>query len=383
MISWTKLIFDQKSWGDRLRYRKLKGKDGVRPIVVWNITPSCNLTCSHCYLDAARGIAGDRFTEKKAGKVIDDLAGYGVPVLLFSGGEPLMREDLFRLARCAAKAGLRPVLSTNGTMITPSVAAKIKKAGFKYVGVSIDGSPKTHDRLRGAKGSFALALKGIRNCRKAGVKAGVRFTLMKDNFRDLEYVLKLVAREKIERLCVYHLVYAGRAKKNNDITRAQTAQALETIWKHTLSYHRRGLKTEVLTVDNHADGIWIYKKLLQTDKEAADRTLELLRLNGGNRSGIAIACIDNEGNVFADQFFRTHPLGNVFERSFSAIWTDENNPLLQKLRNRKGLIKGKCARCRYFDACNGNMRVRAEAASGNLWQEDPACFLSEREIKIP
>ncbi|HRZ86560.1 MAG TPA: radical SAM protein [bacterium] len=382
MISWTKLLFDQSSWGDRLRYRKVKSADGVRPIVVWNITPSCNLACSHCYLDAARGLAGDRFTEEKAGKVIDDLAGYGAPVLLFSGGEPLMREDIFRLARYASKAGLRPVLSTNGTMITPAVAAKIKKAGFKYVGVSIDGSPKTHDRLRGARGSFALALKGIRNCRAAGVKAGVRFTLMKQNVRDLEYVLRLVGREKIERLCVYHLVYSGRATQKNDLSHAQTRRALETVWKYTLLYHRKRLQTEVLTVDNHADAIWIYKKLLQTDTEAAGRALELLAANGGNRSGIAISCIDYEGNVFADQFFRAHPLGNVFEKRFSDIWTDANNPLLEKLRDRKGLIKGKCARCLYVDLCNGNMRVRAEAASGDLWQEDPACFLTPREIRI-
>ena len=380
MISWTKLAFGKKTWGDKLRYEFHAGPS--RPVIVWNITPSCNLNCVHCYLDASFARSETVLSEAATRDIICDLADFGVPAILFSGGEPLLRKDIFDLARLAADKGLRAILSTNGTLITPSVARQIKRAGFRYVGISIDGSPGTHDRLRGKSGSHAKAVQGIRNCINAGIKTGVRFTLMKENFEDLNRVFSLVSREGIGRVCIYLLVYSGRAKRRigDDLTFSQKRIALELIWKGMEDFHKKVLDVEILTVDNSADGIWIYNKLKSIDSGRAERALEMLEANGGNRSGEALACVDHLGNVYADQFLRDHPLGSLRKKRFSNIWLGQDSALLRGLRNRREFIKGRCGKCRFFALCNGNMRARAEAAYGDIWAEDPACYLSDEEI---
>jgi radical SAM protein with 4Fe4S-binding SPASM domain len=380
MISWTRLLFNnnKKSWGDRLRYKNLSHQ----PVIVWNITASCNLNCFHCYLDSIRESPrrGQSLNETHAKKIILDLAQFKVPVILFSGGEPLLRKDIFSLADFAHKCGIRPALSTNGILITPGVARKIKKAKFKYVGISIDGLPKTHDKLRQEKGSFRHALSGIRNCQSYGIKTGVRFTLLKDNFDDLEFIFHFVKKENIERLCIYHLVYSGRARKEDDLSFKEKRNALELILKYANDFYKRMMNIEILTVDNHADGVWIYEKLKETKSKITQRALKLLKINKGNRSGISLACIDYKGDVFPDQFTRNYPIGNVLQRRFQDVWLDESHPFLYKLRNRKYYIKGRCKNCRFFGLCNGNMRCRAEQVFGDIWQEDPACYLSDEEI---
>lgn len=390
MISLTRLLTDQQYYGDSLRYTtdSVKQRHGAAagrgPVVVWNVTRSCNLHCIHCYASAVRDVNPDELSTAAAKSFIDDLARFKVPVLLFSGGEPLIREDIFDLIAHAAARGIRAVISTNGTLITEDIARKIKESGVSYVGISIDGIGADNDRFRGSPGSFAKALRGIRHCLRIGQRVGLRFTISKNTYGSLGAVFDLIEQERIPRVCFYHLVYSGRGihLKDADVTREESRAALDLIIAKTLDFQARRLATEILTVDNHADGIYIYLWALKNKPERAAAIRTLLKNNGGNRSGIAFANVDWEGNVHPDQFTREVRLGNVKERKFSEIWTDPAHPILQQLRNRQQYLGGRCAACQWLDVCNGNFRARAIAA-GSLWGSDPACYLTDQEILVP
>ncbi|MCQ9208491.1 MAG: radical SAM protein [Omnitrophica bacterium] len=383
MISWNSLLTGSREEHDNLRYSECN--DGVPKIVVWNTTSACNLRCQHCYFAARPTSAANELSQKEAEDFIEDLADLGVAVLLFSGGEPLLRKDIFGLGKFAQDRGIRTVLSTNGTLITEEAAEQIKQAEFSYAGISLDGLERINDKFRNKPGAFTQALKGIANCQKVGLKVGLRLTLTKHNLADLAAIFDLVEREEIRRLCIYHLVYTGRGAslKENDLTHQERRKALELIWVRTTDFSQRQLKIEVLTVDNHADGVWIYLKLKKIDPQRAQQVFELLETQGGNSSGIKIGAVDNCGRIFADQFFRTHVLGNIRQTKFSLVWQDRENIFLQQLRNRAPLLKGRCQRCNFLSICNGNFRARAEAVFNDPWAEDPACYLTDQEIKCP
>lgn len=386
MISVTSLLCQTNSFGHHLRYhpssrhQKHGTSPGQGPVVVWNMTRACNLRCLHCYA-AARERHPAELTTREAQRLIDDLAAFRVPVLLFSGGEPLLREDFFTLASYAAARGLRTVLSTNGTLIDRRTAARLREAGISYVGVSLDGVGETNDRFRGHSGAFKAALEGIRFCLEVGLRVGIRFTLNRHNYTQLPAIFTLIAEEGIPRACFYHLVYSGRARHmmDDDLGHEETRAALDLIIEKTMEFCRSG--KEILTVDNHADGPYIYLKFRHHDPQKAEEIYRLLLQNGGNRSGIAIAAVDWEGNVHPDQFSLHHTLGNVRQRSFGQIWADDSHPILRGLRNRQSLLHGRCSYCRFLEVCNGNFRSRAEAVYGDFWAPDPACYLTEEEIK--
>ena len=394
MLSLSRLLCGTVTSGDALRYDRrsaelpshlLHFSEDKKPVIVWNVTRTCNLHCVHCYASAAdRPFEGELSTEEALG-VIDDVAAFGAPVVLFSGGEPLMRPDLFTLSRHARDRGMRAVLSTNGTLITPQIAQELNDQGFSYAGISLDGTPDVHDRFRGKKGAFADSLAGIRYCRDAGVRVGVRFTITRRNQDQLPDVLRLLEEEDIPRFCMYHLAYSGRGKKiaPDALDATETRRALDLLADQVLDWHRRGIEKEVLTVDNHADAAYLYMRVQREQPERAEEVLRLLRWNGGNSSGTAVGCIDYLGNVHPDQFSWHMTLGNVRERPFSDIWRDTSNPLLAGLRDRRELIHGRCEECRFYDICNGNLRVRAEAATGDFWGMDPACYLTDAEIREP
>ena len=305
--------------------------------------------------------------------------------MLFSGGEPLMRPDLFELIGRAVSRKMRAVVSTNGTLITPEVATRLKDAGLSYVGISLDGLEPMNDRFRGVPGAFQNALAGVRNCLAKGVKVGLRFTMTRMNYRDVAGILDLVRAEGIPRVCFYHLVYTGRGSKMVDDSRMsheETRATVDLIMDRTRALHAAGQPVEVLTVDNHTDGPYLYLRLLQEDPKRAADVLELLKMNGGNSSGVGIGCVSWDGAVHPDQFWRHATLGNVQERPFSAIWADPNEPLLVKLRDRKPHLKGRCAACKWLNVCNGNFRVRAEAVTGDLWAPEPDCYLTDQEIGL-
>ncbi|MEE8552286.1 MAG: 12,18-didecarboxysiroheme deacetylase [Desulfobacterales bacterium] len=391
MIGISKLYCGTVEPSDAIRYGRMSSQlpshllqfsSDKRPVVVWNITRRCNLKCLHCYAHARNIPFDNELTTMEGKKLIDDLAGFGVPVLLISGGEPLARKDLPELAAYAVGKGMRAVISTNGTLITPQMAGTLKKIGLSYVGISLDGMEEINDRFRGVKGAFRSALKGIENCKKAGIKVGLRFTVNKINVGEIPELFKLIEEKDIPRICFYHLVYAGRGSKlvEEDLTHEESRRAVDLIMDFTKKLHDQGKPKEVLTVDNHADGPYIYLRLKKENPERAKEVLELLKMNEGNNSGRGIGCISWDGEVHADQFWRHYSFGNVKDRPFSEIWTDTSDPLMNKLKEKKKYAKGKCGTCRWLDICAGNFRVRSEAVTGDVWAPDPACYLTGEEI---
>ncbi len=391
MIGISKLYCGTVEPSDALRYGRMSSKlpshllqfsSDKRPVVVWNITRRCNLKCVHCYAHA-KNIPFDNELSTTEGKfLIDDLAEFGVPVILFSGGEPLVRKDLPELADYAVKKGMRAVISTNGTLITPQTARTLKDIGLSYVGISLDGMEEINDRFRGVKGAFRSALEGIENCKKAGIKVGLRFTINKSNDGQISEIFKLLEEMDIPRACFYHLVYAGRGSDlvKEDLSHEESRKAVDLILDLTKQLHDKGDLKEILTVDNHADGPYLYLRLLRENPERAREVLELLEMNQGNSSGIGIGCVSWDGEVYADQFWRHYSFGNVRNRPFSEIWADTSDPLMKKLKQKKKYAKGKCKTCRWLDICAGNFRVRSEAVTGDVWAPDPACYLTDEEI---
>lgn len=397
MINISKLYCDQITPGDWLRYGmtgsgERKGESVPkkaserRPIVVWNITRTCNLKCVHCYNDSGASKASDELSNVEAKGVIDDLVQFGVPSILFSGGEPLTRPDLFELIGYAVERGVRTVISTNGTLITPEKAKQIKKHGVSYVGISLDGIGPVNDKFRGVTGAFVKAVEGIKNCQDAGVRIGLRLTLTKKNVQDLESLFDFFESQKIERACFYHFVPSGRggAMASEDLTHAQSRQAVEMILAKTKSFKQAGRTTDILTVDNHVDGVYVYLKLKQEDPSRSEEVWKLLSWNGGGMysSGVGIGCIDFHGKVHPDQFWWHYDLGDVRKRPFSQTWMDTSNPLLRGLKDRRNYIKGRCRLCQFFDVCGGSLRVRADLHFGDPWAPDPACYLTDAEIGL-
>lgn len=389
MIGCTKLLCGTATIADLMRAdaphkaNLLQFSTANRPIVVWNTTQRCNLACAHCYLDASDHASRDELTTAEGEALVDDIAAMGCPVLLFSGGEPLMRHDVLDLGRRAATKGVRAVLSSNGTLITPKLARRIADAGFSYVGISIDGTATTHDELRRRKGALDAALTGIKNCLAAGVKAGIRFTLSRRNAADLDAVLDLVEQHGVPRFCLYHLVYAGRGREmvNEDLAPTETRRIIEHLLDRTRDWHRRGIATEVLTTDNHADGVLILQRVAAEEPDRLAEVRELLARHGGCSAGTKMANIDAHGNVHPCQFWSHVTIGNVRQRPFSAIWTDSTNRLLAKLRRKTEHLTGpRCGRCRYNTLCGG-CRIRAEVVHGDPWADDPACYLTDEEIR--
>jgi 12,18-didecarboxysiroheme deacetylase len=390
MIGISKLYMGQIESSDAMRY----GRDSARlpshllqfskdkkPVVIWNITKKCNLNCQHCYTATSTSFEHE-LSLKEGRKLIDDLSTFACPVIIFSGGEPLLRPDLPELAEYAVSKGIRAVISTNGTLICKETAEKFKKIGISYIGISVDGLREVHDRFRGHQGAFDDTMDGIRCCTNAGLKVGLRFTVCRKNAGEVTSIFKLLRDEAIPRICIYHLVYTGRATKlaEEDLDHEETRTLVDTIINETISLHSSGLKTEVITVDNHCDGPYLYLKMLGEGNPRAPKVLDLLHMNGGNSSGLGVACISWNGNVHPDQFWRNKVLGNVRDKSFGEIWTDKNNKFLMQLKEKKKHITGRCSKCRFLDICGGNFRARAEAVTGDAWASDPACYLSDEEI---
>ncbi len=392
MLDVARLLCGDLTTGEVLRHGRdsatmpreyLRFSEDKRPVVVWNTTRRCNLHCIHCYTESKDQDYPNELSNAEGKKLIDELADFKVPVLLLSGGEPLYRPDILDLATYATGKGLRVVFSTNGSLITPAVAAEIKKAGASYVGVSLDGVGEVHDRFRGVKGTFERSLQGIHDCQDAGVKAGLRFTITRHNMHQIDEIFELVEKEEIQRLCFYHLVYVGRGRHRDRIALEpeETRGVVEQIFRNTQALFDKGLDKEILMVDNHADAVFMYLRMQEEDPKRAEEVYNLLLWNGGNNSGIAIGDVDEQGNVHPDQFWRNHTLGNVRERPFGDIWMDTSDPIMAGLKDRKGLLEGRCGTCKFLEICNGNFRVRAHAATGRVWASDPACYITDAEIE--
>jgi len=400
MIDIGKLYCGGQSTGDGLRYGTEAGADAHgnrpharqalaserRPIVVWSTTRTCNLKCVHCYTDSDNVKYSGELSTDEGLSMIDDLASFNIPSLLFSGGEPLMRKDLFTLIERASTRGIRPVISTNGTLIDREAARRIKDSGITYVGISLDGMEETNDTFRGVKGAFSKAMNGFEHCVAVGQRVGLRLTLTEHNYRDLHRIFDFIEKEQINRACFYHLVYSGRGKAINtdDLTHRESRDAMDIIMARTKDYFERGLDINILTVDNHADGVYIHLKLLKENPAKAQEVRELLAWNGGgaHSTGVGIGNIDFTGNVHPDQFWQDYTLGNIRARSFGDIWMDESDPLMKGLKHKADYLKGRCRLCAHRDLCTGAMRVRAYRTFNDPWAPDPQCYLTDEEIGL-
>ena len=381
------------------------------PVVIWNLIRRCNLTCKHCYaLSADHDYAGELSHDEVCG-VMDDLKSFQVPVLILSGGEPLLRPDLFEIAARAKGMRFYVGLSTNGTLIDRAMADRVAAAGFDYVGISLDGMEATHDKFRRLQGAFARSLAGVQLLVERGVKVGLRFTMTALNAHDLPALLQLMRDEQVDKFYFSHLNYAGRG----NIHRAQDAQfgatreALDLLFDRAWQAAWEGLDEEYVTGNNDADGPylqqWVQRRLplketpgrsqvslapsgglAQSDRSGGSAWHHALRAHlvawGGNSSGVNVANIDNLGNVHPDTMWWHHTLGNVRERPFSAIWSDTSEPLMKGLKAQPRPVQGRCAKCVHFDICAGNTRVRAQQVTGDAWAEDPGCYLNDAEIGV-
>jgi len=353
------------------------------PVVIWNLVRRCNLACVHCYSISADVDFPGELSTQEARSVLHDLRAAGVPALVLSGGEPLLRGDLFEIAAQAKGMGFYTALSTNGTLIDLPLAMRICETGFDYVGISLDGLEETHDRFRRKRGAFARSLNALRLLRDMGVKVGVRFTLTRDNAADFEPLLDLVEAERIPRFYFSHLNYAGRGNVNRkrDAAFATARAAMDMLFARCWEHAKLGLERDYVTGNNDADGVYFLHWARRNIRSLNESHLrQKLAVWGGNSSGVNVANIDNLGNVHPDTMWWDCTLGNVRSRPFADIWSDTRHSIMAGLKARPRAIKGRCGTCAYFDICNGNTRVRAMKVSGDPWAEDPACYLDDEEI---
>lgn len=352
------------------------------PVVIWNLIRRCNLACKHCYSISADHDFPGELSTAEVYRVMDDLKGFGVPVLILSGGEPLLRPDIYDISRRAKQMGFYVGLSSNGTLIDESNIDRIAEMGYDYVGISIDGLKETHDRFRRMQGAYDASARAMRLCRDKGIKIGMRFTLTQDNAHELPALLTLMDVEGIDKFYLSHLNYAGRGNINrkDDVVLKTTRRAMDLLFDTCWDYVNRGVTKEFVTGNNDADGVYLLFWARERFPHLVGHLRAKLAQWGGNSSGVNIANIDNLGNVHPDTFWWHYALGNVKARPFSEIWRDTSDPLMAGLKAQPRRIEGRCGECRYFDVCGGNTRVRAHQLTGNPWAEDPACYLTDEEI---
>lgn len=354
------------------------------PVVIWNLIRRCNLTCKHCYTTSADIDFPGELTTPEIYTVMDDLNAFKVPVLILSGGEPLLHPDIFAISRRAKAMGFYVALSSNGTKISTDNIGEIADIQYQYIGVSLDGIQDTHDAFRRQKGSFDAAMRGIRLCLDKGIKVGIRFTLTQDNYQDFPALLQLMDNYGIDKFYLSHLNYGGRGNRNrkDDAHFQMTREAMDLLFETGYRWLEEGKEREFVTGNNDADAVYFLHWVANRFPGQAKHIQAKLEQWGGNASGVNVANIDNLGNVHPDTFWWHYGLGNVKDRPFSQIWTDISDPVMAGLKQMPRPLEGRCAVCHYQSICNGNTRVRSVQTTGNVWAEDPGCYLDDSEIGL-
>ncbi len=346
-------------------------------IAIWNFTNRCNLSCLHCYSKATLD-SKDLLSTNDILANLPKLKESGVKFLIFSGGEPLTRHDLFEIANSCKELGIVTYLSTNGLYVKNSNAKKILDT-FNYVGISIDGSPKIHDKFRGLEGAFEESMKAVRLLNSYNLsKVGIRFTITKETLPDLEFIFELCEKEHIPKIYISHLVYSGRGLDNleMDISKEQRVKAVNFIIDKAFEYYKNGRDIEIVTGNMEMDAIVFLDRFAKEYPELKSEMVKRLKSWGGNSAGRKLLNIDSKGNVKPDPFF-PYTIGNLLKEDFRDIWSGENSEMLQKLRIYPRELEGKCKECKYLDICNGGSRSRAWAIYDNLWAQDPSCYLED------
>ncbi|OKY77210.1 MAG: Radical SAM superfamily enzyme [Candidatus Methanohalarchaeum thermophilum] len=393
MIVFSKLLGNKGTVYDAVRAQKKKANEvdddvirfssDLKPVVMWNITRACNLACKHCYLDA-KNPHPDELTKKQGFRLIDDLSDLKIPMLIITGGEPLASNNFFDYINYTNQKNLRTAISSNGTLITPEAAQRMKENEVRYVGVSVDGGiPETHNEFRGTKGSFEKTIEGIKNARDAGLRTGIRITLNKYNWDEVPKLLDYALELGVPRFCVYHLVPTGRGEgiMDWDISLSQRKKVLDFLFEKALELQDKEI--EIVTTDSPMDGVYILEKMKENgfSKERIEKTKKLLELSGGCSIGRKVANIDHLGNVNPCHFAPQKTVGNIKNRRFPEIWNKEPTDLLCDLRKKEEELTGKCGECKYKNLCGG-CRQKAWFKNGSFYSEDPHCLYDPYEEKL-
>ena len=348
-------------------------------IAIWNFTNRCNLACRHCYSYADPN-SEDFLSTEFILDSIPELLKAGIRFVIFSGGEPLIRKDIFEIAEAMREAGIVTYLSTNGLYVNEKNVDRIIET-FNYIGISIDGIEAVHDAFRGLEGAYRRSLDAIALIQQHGGNAGIRFTITEETKGSFYDIFDLAEEIGVDKIYISHLVYSGRGLDNLkiDISKEERRKFVEFIIDKAFQYHEEGRKIDVVTGNMEMDAILFLEKFGEYYPELRDEMQRRLRNWGGNSAGRKLVNIDWKGNVKPDPFF-PFVIGNMTEKPFSEIWLDGENEMLTRLREHPRILSGKCADCSVIDICNGGSRSRAWAIHGDLWAEDPSCYLSSAEI---
>ncbi|MEW6215366.1 MAG: radical SAM protein [Nitrospirota bacterium] len=337
--------------------------------IAWEITRRCNLKCIHCRSSSEIEVKDHPdFSTKEAFRIIDDITGYAKPVVVLSGGEPLLRKDVFEIAKYGTDKGLRMCLATNGTLVNDEICDKIKTSGIKIASVSLDGSTEEiHDNFRNQKGAFEGTMNAAGLFRKYGIEFIINSSFTKRNQEEIPKVYKLAKELGATAWYMFMIVPTGRGEDimNELISKEDYEEILE--WHYQMEKDEKGMLVRPTCAPHY------YRIVLQKSKEEGikfeRRTLKFS--TGGAKGCIAgqlIALIDVDGNVLPCSYF-PKPAGNIKGQSFKDTW--ENSELFKELRNFKG-YKGKCGSCEYVNVCGG-CRARAYSVYGDYLEEEPFC----------
>ncbi|MFH1777673.1 MAG: radical SAM protein [Candidatus Omnitrophota bacterium] len=321
-------------------------------LISWNVTKECNLSCRHCYRDAGEK-ARDELTTQEGKDLLEEMEVAGFKIIVFSGGEPLLREDVFELISFAQEIGLRPVLGTNGTLITRETTHKLKQAGCQRVGISLDSlTPKTHDRFRNENGAWARSVNAMKLCREIGLPFQVHTTITKNNYEEIEEICDFVENLGACANHLFFLVPCGRAKDDKDIylTAAEHERVLYKILE----------KQKSTTMELKPVCAPQFIRLAAMMKQE-------IRFDKGCLAGISYCCILPNGDLHPCPYLPLK-VGNVREERFSELW--QTNDVFWNLRRRD--YRGRCAGCEHKTTCGG-CRAVAYYYQGDYLGEDILC----------
>ena len=345
--------------------------DQLLRLLFWETTIKCNLTCAHCRRLESDEAAGKDLSTAQAQELIEQLADLGksqafMPVLVFSGGEPLCREDLFELVGQAQMAGIIPALATNGTLIDAAAAQQIRDSGIVRVAVSLDGATaEVHNKLRQLDGSFERALEGISRLREKDVPFQINVTLTKHNAEQLEDIYELAESLGAVAVHIFMLVPVGCGQVLAE-TDMLSPQQIEQKLLEICRMDGQGRLQVKVTCGPHYERVIRQQGLYQAHREGLP--IEKQKSSRGCLAGLGVLFVGHQGDVFPCGYLPVK-CGNVLEEKLSQIWY--NNKDLARMRDSSGL-EGKCGICGYKQVCGG-CRGRAYAATGNYMAEEPFC----------